>query len=100
MKRKKLLASGMILLVIGIIIFLMLILFNRNIGMDEERQIRNFADRVAEWNTIYISSSYPYYITIADLNRDGRLELITSTIEGTGRYSQNHYYMIEKKHLI
>lgn len=29
-----------------------------------------------------------------DMDRDGRLELITSLMEGTGRYSDNHFYRL------
>lgn len=59
-----------------------------------ENQIEIFTNEVAEWSNHF--TGY-FCFTVADLNQDGNLELIVSTIEGSGDYSFTNYYVIEYK---
>lgn len=91
---KKRVLNSIILIVT---VFSIITLYSKNVGMDENVQINIFADKAAEWSKDYLSDPYPFYITVADLNKDGRLELITAGIEGTGKYSQNRYYVVDEE---
>lgn len=93
MKEKKLLKRGIVFIIIGFACGIFIL----NSNMNAKKQIRIFADQVEEWSKIYISSPYPFYITVGDLNQDGVLELITATIEGTGKYSQNSFFIIDNR---
>ncbi len=57
-------------------------------------QAAEFAAQADRWLTggdgREAGSSYSFY----DMDRDGRLELITNLNQGTGRYSENHFYRI------
>ena len=57
----------------------------------EVSQLKFFAENKDSWN---ISKYTPraFYYAVFDLDNDGRLELITSAISGTGQYSENHFY--------
>lgn len=72
-------------------------MFYLNNAVNDKQQVDIFANCVNEWSDIYESSSDPFYITVADMNQDGRLELITSVIDGSGRYSNSNYYIINGK---
>lgn len=86
-------------IILIVAVFSIIMLYGKNAGMDENRQINIFADMVAEWSKNYLSDPRPFYITVSDLNKDGRLELITARIEGTGKYSQNGYYVVDEESL-
>lgn len=58
-----------------------------------EDQIEIFAESVDEWSDI---TGY-FCFAVADLDQDGRLELIISTIQGSASYSYTDYYVIEDK---
>lgn len=47
-------------------------------------------------NIPYLNEGYKYSpcITVYDLNKDGKLELITSCIQGSGYYSYNFFYNV------
>jgi len=47
-------------------------------------------------NMPYLNEGYKYSpcITVYDLNKDGKLELITSCIQGSGYYSYNFFYNV------
>lgn len=59
-----------------------------------ENQIEIFTKKVDEWSNNF--TGY-FCFTVADLNQDGRLELIVSTIQGSADYAYTDYYVIESK---
>lgn len=58
-----------------------------------KKQIEIFAENVDEWSNV---TGY-FCFTVADLNKDGKLELIISTIQGSGSYAYTQYYVIDDK---
>lgn len=61
------------------------------LSLKEVSQLEFFAENKDIWN----NSKYTpraFYYAVFDLDNDGRLELITSAISGTGQYSENHFY--------
>lgn len=74
-----------------------IIYFSRtNVTMHTEKQIDVFIEKIYDWSNI---SGY-FYFTIGDLNQDGKLELVTSTIQGSGSFSSNGYYIVNDRDLI
>ncbi|MCM1047411.1 MAG: hypothetical protein NC433_03205 [Clostridiales bacterium] len=59
---------------------------------DEEiRQLGVFAQNKEVWN-MEDYEPLTFHYTVFDLDKDGRLELITSATAGTGIYTENHFY--------
>lgn len=90
-----------ILIVIFILSFMsgicLIIYFSRiNDVMCTEKQMDVFVEKIYDWSNI---SGY-FYFTMGDLNQDGKLELVTSTIQGSGSFSSNRYYTVYDKDLI
>lgn len=95
MKRKKLFISIIIISIVCFIILCSCYLYYKKHLLNAENQICIFAENVDEWNDTYMYSAYPFYVTVTDLNKDGKLELITATIDGTAKYSHNNYYAVK-----
>ena len=74
-----------------------IIYFSRtNVVMRTEKQMDVFVEKIHDWSNI---NGY-FYFTIGDLNQDGKLELVTSTIQGSGSFSSTRYYIVNDKDLI
>lgn len=95
MKKKKLFIRIIIISIICVIALCICCLYYKNYSLNEVNQIGIFIENVNEWNDTYMYSTYPFYMTVADLNQDGKLELITATIDGTAKYSHNNYYVVK-----
>ncbi|MDE5863126.1 MAG: hypothetical protein K2H34_02145, partial [Lachnospiraceae bacterium] len=65
----------------------------RSDWLTPKKQIDIFADEAGEWSRNFDRSSS---FTVADLNQDGRLELITDVIQGSGHFAYNHYFTVDK----
>ncbi len=92
--KKKLFLRIMIISIVCIIIC-SCYLYYKYYLLDAENQIYIFTENVNEWNDTYTYNEYPFYVTVTDLNKDGKLELITATIDGTAKYSHNNYYVVK-----
>lgn len=59
-----------------------------------QRQLEIFADKRDVW----LIRDYPEYGSYAvyDLNGDGKLELLTEVVMGTGLFAENHFYQINE----
>lgn len=63
------------------------------VSMTPEEQIDIFADEVEEWSRgLSVGAAF----AVADLNQDGRLELITDDIRGSGHFAYNNYFLVNK----
>lgn len=64
---------------------------------DEQAQIRIQLELFAREKELWVIDSIPpsFYYAVYDLDGDGKLELITSTITGTGVNSENHFYQAD-----
>ncbi|MDO4332768.1 MAG: hypothetical protein Q4C58_08790 [Eubacteriales bacterium] len=60
---------------------------------DVKRQLEIFAQAKDEWTMQDYGNLLVGY-AVYDLDRDGRLELITQATMGTGHYSENHFYQV------
>ncbi|MCM1180338.1 MAG: hypothetical protein NC347_08795 [Clostridium sp.] len=96
MKRKKIFISIIIISIMCFIILCSCYLYYKKHLFNTENQICIFAENVDEWIDTYKYSAYPFYVTVTDLNKDGKLELITATIDGTAKYSHNNYYVVKR----
>lgn len=94
-EKKKIFLSILVISIICFIITYSCYLHYKNYLLNEENQICIFAENVNDWNDTYMYSVYPFYVTVTDLNKDGKLELITATIDGTAKYSHNNYYVAQ-----
>lgn len=56
-----------------------------------EEQIKVFAKEVEVWSK---SSDKTIWFTIADMNLDKQLEIITDSIQGSGRFAYNTYHVV------
>lgn len=67
-------------------------------GEDEavRRQLEIFVQARERWSVQEYDSYTPVNYTVCDLDRDGKPELITNMIMGTGLYSENHFYRINE----
>ncbi len=61
------------------------------VSMTPEEQIDIFADKVEEWSR---GLSVDAAFAVADLNQDGRLELITDDVQGSGHFAYNNYFVV------
>lgn len=59
--------------------------------LSSEEQIKVFAKEVALWSK---SSDQTIWFTIADMNLDKQLEIITDSIQGSGRFAYNTYHVV------
>lgn len=57
-----------------------------------EDQIEIIAQKADEWFGIYVNTNYSYCVT--DLDENGRLEIISSGIGGSGRFSLGNIYEV------
>lgn len=64
----------------------------------EERQLALIADHYEQWAGSMIDNgdTHPYYYTVTDLDQNGRLEVICSTMQGSGRYSYNTFFEVNE----
>lgn len=63
---------------------------------DVRRQLEAFAQAGEQWSVQEYDDYTPVSYTVYDLDRDGRLELVTHFIMGTGLYSENHFYRMNE----
>lgn len=61
---------------------------------DEQARIRMQLELFAQEKELWVMDAIPpsFYYAVYDLDGDGKLELITSIITGTGVTSENHFY--------
>ncbi len=83
-------------MLLKVFLYFIVYFFELRQSTDFQAQLRLIAEsheimEVVEWNQKYYGS---YAIT--DLNRNGRLEIIFSHVEGTGRYSYNSIYEVNE----
>lgn len=82
-------------IIISIVCILLLcafvIIYKKITSSSIDNQINHFVENVDVWSDI---DGY-FCFTVADLNQDGRVELIVSTIQGSGSYSYTKYYEME-----
>ena len=63
-----------------------------------EKQIQLFADNRQIWMAEYMDDAYePYSYTVTDLDRNGRLEVILSSCQGTGHFTYSHFYEVNEE---
>lgn len=64
---------------------------------DEQAQIRMQLELFAQEKELWVIDAIPpsFYYAVYDLDGDGKLELLTSTIIGTGANSENHFYQTD-----
>ncbi len=61
------------------------------VSLTPEEQIDIFADEVEEWSRgLSVGAAF----AVADLNQDGRLELITDDVQGSGHFAYNNYFVV------
>lgn len=60
-----------------------------------EKQIEIFARDRSQWAIDVDYANEKYCFTLADLDMDGRIELIVSNFGGTGFYTYSHFYKID-----
>lgn len=62
-----------------------------------EKQLAVILDNISKWSLTKELEQYDTYgYAITDLDRNGRLEIITSHCDGTGLYSYNKYYEVNE----
>lgn len=61
-----------------------------------EKQIRILTDNRSLWANTMDSEGVSYFYTVADLDRNGRLELITSSKQGTGLFTFSNYFEVNE----
>lgn len=62
-----------------------------------EKQLAVILDNISKWSLTKELEQYDAYgYAITDLDRNGRLEIITSHCDGTGLYSYNKYYEVNE----
>lgn len=66
------------------------------IGKEAAAQIRIMADNFEQWKVVNYPGAANY--TVYDLDGDGRLELLTNVILGSGLFSENHFYQVNEGH--
>ena len=59
-----------------------------------EKQIELLADSVELWAGTMNSEGIDYFFTVTDMDRNGRLELIVSSCQGTGLYTYSDYFEV------
>ena len=59
-----------------------------------EKQIELLADSVELWAGTMNSEGIDYFFTVTDMDRNGRLELIVSSRQGTGLYTYSDYFEV------
>ena len=60
--------------------------------MSVEEQIDIFAKGVEQWSN---NGDQTIWFAVADMNMDNQLELITDSIQGSGRFAYNEYYVVD-----
>lgn len=82
-------AIVLVLFICGIVCFRN---HEKNDTLDASRQIESFVQNKHEWSDMYNE----YFLTVADINQDGKWELIVDSIQGTGKFANNDYFIIDK----
>ena len=59
-----------------------------------EKQIELLADSLELWAGTMNSEGIDYFFTVTDMDRNGRLELIVSSCQGTGLYTYSDYFEV------
>ncbi len=63
---------------------------------DVQSQIRLLAANGDTWlSRLELDQYIPYQFAVTDLDRNGRLELLLSTFQGTGHYSYNYLWQVD-----
>lgn len=116
MKSNKRGSAGIILIVVAIIamiIFAAIYLYSNKIPVSNigtsgengnvtktdnvEKQIKVIVDNYDMWTMKNADDLHnPYSYVVTDLDQNGRLEIITSTCQGTGIYTYSKYYEVNK----
>ena len=64
--------------------------------VDLEAQLQVFADHRSEWDINHTDSLPATSFTMADINNNGRLEVIVSGMTGTGIYSETYVFEVNE----
>lgn len=63
---------------------------------DAAQQVQIMADNIDMWADTMADEGVLYFYAVTDLDHNGRLELITSSCQGTGLYTYSYYYEVNK----
>lgn len=63
---------------------------------DAAQQVQLMADNAAQWADTLAEEGVLYFYAVTDLDHNGRLELITSSCQGTGVYTYSCFYEVNK----
>lgn len=66
------------------------------VGKEVAAQLRIMADNFLQWKVVNYPGTANY--AVYDLDGDGRLELMTNVILGSGLFSENHFYQVNEGH--
>ena len=64
---------------------------------DAEEQLNLIAESYSQWNRINMNEVPNSGFTVADLNNNGRLEIIVSGIMGTGAFSETYVFEVNEE---
>lgn len=59
---------------------------------DADEQIELFVEHKHEWSDV----DGEFYLTVADINQDGKWELIVDSVQGTGKFAYNDYFVVDE----
>lgn len=63
---------------------------------DAAQQVQLIAEHAGQWTDTMEEEGVLYFYAVTDLDHNGRLELITSSCQGTGLYTYSYYYEVNE----